>query len=113
MAKPTEILKGADKTLTATLMLDGKPLDVTGWTITAAIKDRSVIDTTLNGATISCADSGGADFSAGIIEVIYTDVQTAALTAGLFELEVNGVDGSSDVEKWISEQTIKVVDTGI
>ena len=37
---------------------------------------------TQNGATITCADSGSADWASGLVAVPYTAVQTGALSPG-------------------------------
>jgi hypothetical protein len=39
---------------------------------------------TQNGATITCADSGSADWASGLVAVPYTAIQTAALSPGTY-----------------------------
>lgn len=108
------IKKGEDKTLVCTIKIDDLPANVTGWTIQAALKDRSKTDSTVNGPTIACADSGGADFSAGVIHVPYSVTDTNAMTAGEgFELEIDGNDGSGTTKKWISEELVDILSTVI
>ena len=108
------IHKGEDKTITVTLKQDGLPKDITGHTVKAQLRDKKTTKTA-NGAEITCSESAaGADFSAGIIKVIYTDTQTAALTTGkAYELEIHTEDGSGNKLKAVAGEDFEVIDSVI
>jgi hypothetical protein len=102
---------GEDSTRIVQLKVDGKAYDATGATVTAQIKDKLKASTTANGAIVACTDAGNADFSAGIIEVIYADTVTTALTAGTFQLEVLVVEAGGDKKIFRTTDDVQIYDT--
>lgn len=109
--KVIKLVRGADRTFLVQINdRNGEALPVTGYTITSALRDTEK-DSTANGDTItSLTGDTGAVWAKGLVAVTYTDTQTAALTLGRMRLETKLVDGSSLVDKAISEEIIEVVD---
>jgi len=105
------IIKGEDKTLIALVTL-GDDRDIsTATEVTATIKDRSRSNTTVNGPTITCTDTGDADWRAGKVAVPYTAVQTATLDTGCgYELELKITIGGV-IRKGFSVELIDVYDS--
>lgn len=106
-----EIIKGTDRSITVVCNNNSVPVDLTGYTVTASLRDRNST-ATANGATVTCSSGDtGARFSAGIIVATWTDTQTDAMTVGQFQLEVKTVDGSGNITKYIPDEIIEVRDS--
>lgn len=109
----TQIIKGADRSLTVVCKADGVPVDLTNATVTASLRDRNSTSTA-NGATVTCSSgASGARFAAGVVVATWTDVQTAAMEVGDFFLEVNVVASDDTVTKYVPEDIIEVRDSVI
>ena len=105
------IIKGEDKTIVALVNI-GDSRDIsTATEVTAVLKDRSRTNTTENGDTIVCTDTGDADWRAGKVAVPYTALQTASLYGGSgFELELKiTIDGK--IRKGLSSDLVDVYDS--
>lgn len=105
------IIRGEDKTIIALVNI-GDSRDIsTATEVTAVLKDRSRSNTTENGDTITCVDSGDADWRAGKVSVPYTTAQTAALDTGCgYELELKITIGGK-VRKGFSADLVDVYDS--
>lgn len=98
-----------DKTFTTVLNdVDEKPRVLTGFTITAGLRTLDSTPTQ-EGATITCSDSGGADFARGLVEIVVTDTVAATLTAGRYQWEIKVIDGSSLVSTYVLDPIIRVI----
>lgn len=103
---------GQDWARTVPLKVDGLPYAITGATVTAQLVSKTNTTATTNGAAQSCADSGNSNYAAGIVEVIYADTVTTALTGGLWTLEILVVESGGDKNLFHVTTPIRVVPTG-
>jgi hypothetical protein len=103
---------GQDWVRTVPLKVDGLPYNIAGATVTAQLVSVSRTSATTNGAAQSCTDSGGANFAAGVVEVIYVDTVTTALTGGTWALEILVVESGGDKKIFHATTPITVVPTG-
>jgi hypothetical protein len=105
------IIRGEDKTIIATVTLFGDRDISTATEVLAVIKDRSRSEATTNGPTISCVDSGEADWRSGKVAVPYTALETEGLATGNgYELELKITLGGA-VRKGFSKQSINIADS--
>ena len=104
------IIRGEDRTLIASVSIDGARDISTATEITAVLTDMSRSSTTENGATITCADSGLADWRSGKVAVPFTSVQTAAMSTSTYELEIKATI-SGVIRKGFSAQSVVVSDS--
>ena len=74
-----------------------------GGTVTACLVDKKTAST-INGNTVAQADSGNATWAAGIIEVVFSDTDTAALGTGTYYLQINVTESGGDIKKVLIER---------
>ena len=103
---------GQDWRRTVPLKIDGLPYDCSSGTVTAQFVSVSRTSATTNGAAQSCADTGNADFSAGMIDVIFADTVTTGLTGGEWILEILVVESGGDKKLFHAKPSVMVVPTG-
>lgn len=105
------IIRGEDTAQPIQLMDTlGKAYDVTGATITAQLRDLNKT-ATANGAVVSCGlAEAGANFAGGTVVCPWTDTETAALSTGRYQIELNIVLSGGDTKKAIGENVILVKD---
>ena len=104
---------GQDWSRTVPLKVDGLPYAITGATVTAQfVQANSETSVATNGAAQSCADSGNSNYAAGIVEVIFADTVTTALTGGVWTLEIKVVESGGDINLFHVTNPIRIVPTG-
>ena len=103
---------GQTYTRVVPLRVDGKPVDITSATVTARFTRVSGTYATNNGAAVSCADTGNSDYSCGVVEVVFTDVETTALAAGHWTLELKVVEAGGDVLIFQCSPSVLIQPTG-
>jgi hypothetical protein len=103
---------GQDWVRLVPLKADGVPFDITSATVTAQLVSVNKTSATTNGSAISCADSGGADFSAGLVRVVFADTDTTGLTGGDWQLEIKVVESGTAIKIFHASPSIKVIPTG-
>ena len=76
-------------------------------TVTASLVDKRTA-ATINGSAIAQADSGNANWAAGIIEVLFSDSETSAMSTGSYYLQVNVTQAGGDIRKVLIQKEIVV-----
>lgn len=74
-----------------------------GGSVTAFLVDKKV-QSAVNGNTVAQADTGNANWAAGIIEVVFAAADTAAMSTGTYNLQVNITEAGGDVKKVLIER---------
>lgn len=70
------------------LSIDNLPYNADGAQIAARFVSVGRSSATNNGPSVTCSDSGASDFSAGVIEVVFSDTETLQLVPGTWTLEI-------------------------
>jgi hypothetical protein len=78
-----------------------------GGSVSAFLVDRKTAST-INGNTVAQADSGSANWAAGIVEVVFSDTDTAALSTGIYQLQVDVTESDGTIRKVLMEQQYEV-----
>jgi len=103
---------GQDWVRLVPLKADGVPFNIASATVTAQFVSVNRTSATTNGSAVSCADSGSADYSAGVVEVIYSDTVTSALTGGEWILEIKVVESGGGIKLFHAKPSVNIVPTG-
>jgi hypothetical protein len=89
------VFQGTVHTISFLLKASGSPIDITGWTFSAKLKDNRADSTAL--VTLTSANGGFviADATAGRLQMVLSAVQTAALPTGRIVFDVLRTDGTN------------------
>ena len=72
-------------------------------TVTAHLVDKKTASS-INGSAVAQADSGNANWAAGIVEVIFSDTNTDAMSTGTYYLQINVTESGGAVKKVLIEK---------
>jgi hypothetical protein len=108
MATKIPVPIGDDGTILATLKKNGVAQDVSAATdVKAAIRDEYEL---INGSQVTCTDTGNADWTNGVVEVIFPAANTTTMRPGVCSLEIQ-VNESSALSTWIAAEAAEVLRT--
>lgn len=102
--KVTTITKGGDYSGLVQLNTDRgiAYTGANGGTVTAHLVDKKTASS-INGNTVNQANSGNANWAAGILEIVFTDTDTAALSTGTYFLQINITESGGLIRKVLIE----------
>jgi hypothetical protein len=105
----TTIIKGSDWTEIVYLKrkTGAAYTGASGGGVTAHFVDKKDAGT-INGNTVTQADSGGASWAIGTVEVVMSATDTAALTEGNYWLQVNVTESGGSVKKMVAPKQYKI-----
>ena len=115
MADPIIVQQGEDKTINVLLTLaTGQPKDLTDAsdsTITAQLTTHGTSKTAVGSAVTCLSSDTGADWRAGWVSVVFTDTNTATMSAGTHALEIKETEDGGAVNFFVIEQAVTIDDT--
>ncbi len=103
---------GQDWRRTVPLRVDGLPYDATGASVEAQFVSIARTTATINGAVVSCTDTGLSNYAAGVVEVVYVDAVTSTLAGGEWTLEIAVTEAGGDKKIFHATPSVTVIPTG-